>query len=158
MTLEEEIVGMLRKLNAMSRRGKNPPDMPPPPPDENGNPPPPPPPPEHAREHGRGRIMSLLSDEGEMNQCQLAARLDIRPQSLSELLCKMECDGVISRRQSEEDKRQTLVSLTDEGRERLGIFRKAHREHAAEFLSPLSEEEKITLAALLKKLTESKHD
>lgn len=156
MTIEEEIVGMLRKLNAMSRRGKNPPDVPPPPPhDENGNPPPPP---EHAREHGRGRIMSLLSDEGEMNQCQIAARLDIRPQSLSELLGKMECDGVVSRRQSEEDKRQTIVSLTDSGREKLEIFRKTHREHAAEFLSSLSEEEKITLAALLKKLTESKHN
>lgn len=148
-TLEEEILGMLRQLNALSKRGKNPPG--PPPPDENGMTPPPPP-----KEHGRGRLMGLLADMGEMNQCHIASHLEIRPQSLSELLSKMENDGLISRRQSEEDKRQTIVSLTDLGRERVDGFRCAHKQHAAEFLSPLSEIEKQQLAEILKKLIESK--
>ena len=68
----------------------------------------------------------------------------------------MENDGLLSRRQGDEDKRQTIVSLTDAGREKVDGFRSAHKQHAAEFLSPLSDSEKQQLAEILKKLIESK--
>lgn len=141
-TLDEEIVQMLGTLNALSRRGRTPPSP------ENNAP----------RGQGRGRMMGFLNDHGEMSQSQIAAHLDIRPQSLSELLCKMECDGLITRRQSTEDKRQTLVTLTDNGRSRVENFRENHRRHAAEFLEPLTEEEKTVLADILRKLIEAQKD
>ena len=98
--------------------------------------------------------MGILADRGPMSQAKLAEYLDIRPQSLSEMLFKMEGDGLVTRRQSEEDRRQTLVSLTDSGRARVEAFRESQRRHAEEFLAPLSEEERRTLAALLEKLTD----
>ncbi len=160
MTIEEEIVGMLRMLNAMSRRNPrvnlaettsgaqlNNDNMS----EESGI---------HSCQHrcenGKGRTMALLADNGSMSQTQLAAHLEIRPQSLSELLCRMETDGLILRRQSKEDKRQTIVSLTDEGAAGVASFREAHRQRAEDFLSPLSSDEKLLLADILKKLIENK--
>lgn len=154
-TKDEEIFGMFRRINAMTRMQPRHKDgMTPPSHIHPGEMPSQPPP----HEHGKGRMMRLLADEGEMIQSQLAARLEIRPQSLSELLAKAENDGLVTRRQSEEDKRQTIVSLTDVGRERVTEFRSAHKKHAEEFLSPLSEEEKETLSAILSKMIESRND
>ena len=147
--LNEEIVRTLRKLNAMSRRGPRPDPELPPPPDAPKDP--------HGdmkHEHGRGRIMAILNDGGAMSQCRLAHLLDIRPQSLSELLVKMEGDGLVERVQSEEDRRQIIVSLTAEGSARVASFREIHRRAAAEFLAPLTLDEKNTLVRLLKKLTD----
>lgn len=143
-TENEKIVCMLRHINALLRRGpKKPPD--------NGFPPPP-------HEPGRGRLMGLLTDNGEMNQSGLAALLEIRPQSLSELLTKMEADGLILRRQSEDDKRQIIVSLTEEGSRRVGEFREAQRQRSEKLLSSLSENEKEELARILQKIIEANRE
>ena len=145
--IEEEIVWKLRRLHALSRRGaphrppENPPDAA-----------------EEQRDHSRGRMMGILADRGPMSQTALAALLDIRPQSLSELAAKAECEGLIARTPSEEDRRQTIVSLTDAGRARVAAFREAHRRHAEEFLSPLDEEEKKTLRGLLDKISEGQEE
>ncbi len=146
--LNEEIIRTMRKLNAMSRRG---PEHRPGPLDGGA---PDMPPPDARREHGRGRIMGILDAHGSMSQAKLAELLDIRPQSLSELICKMEADGLVARNRTEEDRRQTIVSLTEEGSARVAAFREAHRRHAEQFLSPLTDEEKTTLVALLRKLAE----
>lgn len=146
-TLNEEIVRTIRKLNAMSRRGPDPHG------ERRGEGSPPP---DAPRDHGRGRIMGILGDRGPVCQSKLAEFLDIRPQSLSELISKMEADGLVKRQQSEEDRRQTIVSLTEEGSARVSAFRESHRRHAEEFLAPLTEEEKKTLCAILKKLAEGR--
>ena len=147
MTKDEEIMVMLRKLNAMSRRSRPPHDVPPPPMGEMMPPPPP-------REHGRVRLMNMLKENGELSQKEIAEKLDIRPQSLSELLVKMESDGFISRRQDKDDKRVIVVALTEKGEEQLVVLRQANREHAEKLFSPLTEEEKDALIAILKKLTQ----
>lgn len=152
-TKDEEILGMFRRINAMTRmhpRHKH--GIPPPPHIQPGDMHFPQPP----HEPGKGRMMRLLADEGDMIQSQLAARLEIRPQSLSELLSKAENEGFVIRRHSDKDKRQTMVSLTDTGKKRVEEFRTAQKKHAEEFLAPLSEEEKELLSAILNKLIESR--
>ncbi len=153
-SIEVEIVRMLGRLNALSKRGSNPP--PPPPEARDGEPVPPPD--QAPRGQGRGRMLGLLLDHGEMSQSHLAYHLGIRPQSLSEMLTKAEADGMIVRRQSTEDKRQTLVSLTELGQSRVETFRENHRRQAAEFLEPLTDDEKSALAELLRKLIDAKKE
>lgn len=150
MTKDEEIMGMLRKLNAMSRRSRPPHDVPPPPPPPGGEIMSPPPP----REHGRVRLMNMLKENGKLSQREIAEKLDIRPQSLSELLVKMESNGFISRRQDKDDKRVIVVALTEKGEEQLVVLQQANREHAEKLFSPLTDEEKDALIAILKKLTQ----
>ena len=142
-TIEVEIVRMLSRLNALSRRGPTSP---------------PPEVPEAPRGQGRGRMLGLLHDHGEMSQSQIASLLGIRPQSLSEMLTKAETDGVIVRRQSTEDKRQTLVSLTELGQSRVETYRENHRRQAEEFLEPLTDDEKTALAEILHKLIDAKKE
>lgn len=65
---------------------------------------------------GQGRVLALLKMQAEITQKELAYLLDMRQQSVSELLAKLEQKGYITRRPSEEDRRTTLIALTEEGR------------------------------------------
>lgn len=64
---------------------------------------------------GQGRILSLLKLKNEISQKELASILDIRPQSLGELLGKLEKAGYVTRTPSESDKRVVDVRLTEAG-------------------------------------------
>lgn len=64
---------------------------------------------------GQGRVLSILKMKPEISQKELAYILDMRNQSLGELLKKLERSGYITRTQSEEDKRSMNIQLTDEG-------------------------------------------
>lgn len=64
---------------------------------------------------GQGRVLALLAVKPETTQRELSFLLDMRQQSLSELLAKLEEKGYITREKSEQDGRVTVVRLTDEG-------------------------------------------
>lgn len=65
---------------------------------------------------GQGRVLKLLEAMPGASQRDLAYVLGMRPQSLSELLGKLEAKGLVSRQKSPDDARVTLVSLTEEGK------------------------------------------
>lgn len=71
----------------------------------------------HSPYRGQGRILSLLKLEPKMRQTKLAFLLGIRPQSMGELLAKLEQNGDIVRTPSEEDKRALNIELTEKGME-----------------------------------------
>lgn len=64
---------------------------------------------------GQGRVLSLLKLQPEISQRELSYLLDMRAQSLGELLFKLERSGYITRTPSEEDKRVLIIRLTPEG-------------------------------------------
>ncbi|HTX72256.1 MAG TPA: MarR family transcriptional regulator [Rectinemataceae bacterium] len=64
---------------------------------------------------GQGRILALLKLKQGISQRELSAILDIRSQSLGELLAKLERQGYISRTPSEADHRAMDISLTEAG-------------------------------------------
>ena len=64
---------------------------------------------------GQGRVLAALKMQPEISQKELSYLLDIRPQSLGELLAKLEKGGFITRTQSETDNRVMDIRLTDEG-------------------------------------------
>ena len=103
--------------------------------------------------HGTGRILSKLVHQGDgISQAALAEKSNIRPQSLSEALTKMEERGWIDRRPNPQDKRGTLVYLTEEGRMQEAQLAARRSAAAEQLLSALSESEKQTLASLLDKI------
>lgn len=67
-------------------------------------------------EKGQGRVLTLLKRIPEISTADLAYLLDIRQQSLNELLIKLEKSGYIVRDRSEEDKRVLLVKITEKGK------------------------------------------
>ncbi len=64
---------------------------------------------------GQGRILTALRRMNSIPQRELGFMLDIRPQSLGELLQKLENNGYIRRYQSPTDKRALIVELTEKG-------------------------------------------
>ena len=65
---------------------------------------------------GQGRVLALLNMQGEMRQRDMGYILNIRPQSLGEVIAKLERAGLVERRTSEKDRRVLLVSITEKGR------------------------------------------
>lgn len=64
---------------------------------------------------GQGRILSALRRMHSVSQKELGNNLDIRPQSLGELLQKLESNDYIKRYRSPTDKRALIVELTEKG-------------------------------------------
>lgn len=64
---------------------------------------------------GQGRVLALLRLHPETGQKELAYLLDMRPQSLSELITKLERRGYVKRTQSQDDKRSVIITITEEG-------------------------------------------
>lgn len=97
---------------------------------------------------GQGRILKLLSEEGDMTQRALTEKLGIQPGSASEVIGKLERAGFVTRSENAEDRRTVDVRMTEAGREQLG----AREREKPDLLSSLSEEEKTQLLSLLEKL------
>jgi DNA-binding MarR family transcriptional regulator len=78
----------------------------------------------HLRDHGpmgapyqgQGRILSLLKLKPEISQKELSHILNIRSQSLGELLAKLERSGYITRTASSVDRRGMDIRLTESGK------------------------------------------
>jgi DNA-binding MarR family transcriptional regulator len=64
---------------------------------------------------GQGRVLALLKLKPEISQKELSNILDMRPQSLGELLVKLERSGYITRTPSEADRRGMDIRLTEAG-------------------------------------------
>ena len=65
--------------------------------------------------YGQGRVLKLLKLQPGITQKDLSYLLGMRPQSLGELLAKLERNGYITRTPSESDKRVMDIRLTEKG-------------------------------------------
>ena len=64
---------------------------------------------------GQGRVLAILKLQPEISQKELSYLLDMRNQSLGELLGKLEKTGAITREPSDEDRRSMNIRLTESG-------------------------------------------
>ena len=106
---------------------------------------------------GYGRMLHTLIRNGDMTQKELAEKLEIRPQSLTAALEKLEAKGYITRVRSTEDRRIQMVHLTDEGKEIGSLLHNLRKKTANQFFDCLNSEEKQELLLLLNKVLENNH-
>jgi DNA-binding MarR family transcriptional regulator len=99
---------------------------------------------------GQGRVLSILKLKTEITQKELGYLLDMRNQSLGELLNKLEKSGYITRIQSEEDKRTTIIKLTEAGTSAAEAA--DGREEKTELFDCLKDEEKAALYDYLERI------
>lgn len=97
---------------------------------------------------GQGRILSALREIHSIQQKELGLTLDIRPQSLGELLQKLEVHGYIRRFCSPADKRALIVELTEKG-ETFHLQKPDYEELFVEF----SPKERADFKKLLEKIS-----
>ena len=99
---------------------------------------------------GQGRILTALRRMNSVSQKDLGFILDIRPQSLGELLQKLENSGYIQRKRSTTDKRALIVELTEKGE----TFQLQKPDYEELFITLNTEEKKILKQALEKIFTQ----
>lgn len=104
---------------------------------------------------GQGKILKILSLEGEMTQKELQERLGIQAGSMSEIVLKLEAKGFIERKRDEEDKRKIKLTITEAGKVHFEEKRKEHIEQEKNLFDALTLEEKLQLQGLLLKLHKS---
>lgn len=105
----------------------------------------------HSPHRGQGRVLSILKLQPEMTQRELGYLLDMRKQSLGELLAKLEARGLIARTQSEEDRRAMVIRLTGEGKKAAEAL-DTENEDESDLFAALNEEEQKQLGEYLDRL------
>ncbi|GGK60373.1 homoprotocatechuate degradation operon regulator HpaR [Amphritea balenae] len=102
------------------------------------------------------RVLRALKAYGELESKQLAEHCCILSPSLTGIIKRLEQQGYIKRRKSEEDQRRTLISLTEQA---LDLFERISPDVDARykaFTDQFGEEKLLQLAELLHDLTELK--
>jgi DNA-binding MarR family transcriptional regulator len=95
-------------------------------------------------------VLGRLYQDGMATATALAAYLRIQPQSLTRLIADMERRNMITRRQDDADRRQSLLEITDTGRQLLMQEIGAQRVRLAETMAKeltVTEQELLRLAA-----------
>lgn len=108
--------------------------------------------------HGRvsqSRTLRILDEYGEVTQRQLQDLMGIQQGSLSEVVKKLEGQGLIVRERGLSDQRQVLIRVTEKGKEQNRLDRESRTRQSVELVSVLDEGEQRQLMALLDKLLAS---
>jgi MarR family transcriptional regulator, organic hydroperoxide resistance regulator len=97
--------------------------------------------------HHQIRALFHLAKEPEVTAGCLAKNAELSPASMTAMLDQLEEWGFVERRRSAEDRRQVLVSLTDQGREKMQAKRAKWNET---FLAALGEHSDDELASAVR--------
>lgn len=100
---------------------------------------------------GQDLLLSQLWREDGITQAELIARLGVEPPTVSKALHRLERAGFVRRDRA--PGRGRTVHLTDAGRELQEPAEQAWRRGDVELLRNLDEDERATLAELLRRLT-----
>ncbi|MEY9991022.1 DNA-binding MarR family transcriptional regulator [Streptomyces sp. V4I8] len=105
---------------------------------------------EHTLTGAQARLLSLLSLEP-LPMRKLAQRLRCEPSNVTGIVDRLETRGLVERRPDPADRRVKLAAATDEGRQVARSLRDSLR-FAREPLAGLSEEQRLTLRDLLRRM------
>jgi len=107
----------------------------------------------------RERLLVIAdSYDGGVRQKNLVEELDISPAAVSELVTKLEKDEYLKREVDPDDKRATLITLTDLGKARAAELSDERNERFSKAFTALTEKEKDQLLKLLEKITADEED
>lgn len=101
--------------------------------------------------HAQDHVLALLNHHGPMGQNDLLRILDVRSSSLSEVLGKLEMNGLIMRERNQEDRRSFVISVTEQGRAATGANQEP--DSAKKLFACLDEAERGQLWNILSKLS-----
>lgn len=97
------------------------------------------------------RLLVLISNEGEMNQSQIATLQHKDRAAIKRLIDYLEKKNMVTRK-SGNDSRSHIIALTQEGKKMVQVFTEASKETVNEALSCFTKEESKNLNQLLNKL------
>ncbi|AEV83449.1 MarR family transcriptional regulator [Actinoplanes sp. SE50] len=99
------------------------------------------------------RALSVLLAHGDMRLSALAERLRIAPRSATEVVDDLQERGLAERRPDPDDRRATLVTLTDLGRTTGAEIKAARSAAGQRVFAALTPDDQAQLARILRQLT-----
>jgi DNA-binding MarR family transcriptional regulator len=108
---------------------------------------------DHTLTGAQARLLSLLSLEP-LPMRKLAQKLKCEPSNVTGIVDRLEARGLVERRLDPADRRVKLAAATDEGRRVARSLRESLR-FAREPLAGLSDEERLALRGLLRRMLDS---
>ena len=110
---------------------------------------------EHGLEPGWHDVLATLRRTGppyRLRPSEFSSALMLTSSGTTKRLDRLEQAGLITRAPDPDDRRGTLIALTDKGRERIDAVTEAHLANEHRLLAALTAAERDELAALLRKL------
>lgn len=107
---------------------------------------------DHGFYAGQDQIMLSLSHEDGQTPGQLAARLGVRPPTITKTINRLQVQGFLDKRASEVDARQAHVFLTDSGRDAIRSIEKSVRKTEKLAMKGLDKKDQKALAKLLSRI------
>lgn len=101
---------------------------------------------------GQPKMLRFLGENDGCRQKDIAERFYLRAASVSGILNTMEKSGLIERKINPKSRRETLVYLTEKGKEKLEQVREFYGRLDDEVFAEFSDEEYETMMATLSKL------
>jgi DNA-binding MarR family transcriptional regulator len=95
-------------------------------------------------------VLNTLADDGGTRLTRLAASGGITQPAMTQLVGRLERDGLVVRLIDPDDGRATLVDITDEGQALLARLRQTGRDTLAELLKTLSPDDEATLGLAMR--------
>jgi DNA-binding MarR family transcriptional regulator len=99
-----------------------------------------------------GRALGVLLRHGSLRPGALAEHLRIAPRSATEVVDDLQERGLVARTPDPDDRRATLVSLTDAGRAASAAIAAARRQAAERFFAGLEAADRAELTRILRRL------
>lgn len=103
---------------------------------------------------GRRQIFYILLQRGEVLQRELQDLLGVQSGSLSEIIIKMEADGLIEKVRSRRDGRLLVLQLTEEGHRQAELSCRRYERQVEKMLSCLTDQQREELLTILNLLAE----
>ncbi len=103
-------------------------------------------------------LLRHLNANGPTKMGDIASLLAVKPPAASSAVAGLEKDGLLSRETDNDDRRVTLVHITQEGRVALHTAEEARRVAMRRYLSVLSEEDVRSLIGVHHKLLDAMSD
>jgi DNA-binding MarR family transcriptional regulator len=103
--------------------------------------------------HAQFHLLRVLAEQGgELAASKLAARADLTPTTVTQMVDPMVEHGLVERLRSEEDRRVVFIRLTADGRELCERKRAAHEERWRELLTDVGADELDQAAEVLRRV------
>lgn len=97
-------------------------------------------------------VLEVLYHKGDLRISEIIQKMLSTGGNMTVIIDNLEKDGLIKRYQSSDDRRSTIVSLTDKGKTLIEAIFPTHLENINNIFNVLNEDEKKTLIKLMKKL------
>lgn len=109
----------------------------------------------HGGKVSQETVIRFLHRDGAMTQRELQERMRVQQSSVSELVKKLEDQGLVSKERDTQDRRKTILRLTEAGEQLDAENRQKNHVRDQKMFEMLDARERAELLALLQKLLKS---